>query len=85
MVSMLFVHLHIATIVQDVFLIAFHRIGPSEFRMMGVAFVLLVMYAPGLLLSIVLTMIFVVLGTLIVAIYTTQRTLGRKDMENKKG
>lgn len=84
MVSMLFVHLHIATIVQDVFLIAFYRIWPSEFRMLGVGFVLLVMYIPGFLLYVILPMILVVTVTLTVALYTTQKTLGKKDMENKK-
>jgi phosphatidylglycerophosphate synthase len=82
-VSMLFVHLHIATIVQDVFLIAFHRIWPSEFRMIGVLFVIFVIYFPSVILPMVWIWSIVVFITLILALYTTQKALWQKDMENK--
>jgi len=85
LISVLFVHLHLVTIVQDTFLISFHRFGPSEFRLFAVWAILFLMYFPivwtyALPLILVLTLLIFLL-----AMYTTQKMLAKKDMENKYG
>lgn len=83
LLTMLFVHLHIVTIVQKTFSISFHRIGPSELRMMGVVFVLLIMYMPTVVFHIVGVATIIVCIVLVRTLYTTQKLLAQKDMENK--
>jgi len=83
LISILFFHLYLVTIVQNTFLISFHRFGPSEFRLSAIWAIIILVYYPIVWMYALPLMIALILFIFILAMYRTQKMLAEKDMENK--
>jgi phosphatidylglycerophosphate synthase len=82
--NVLFFQVFVSIPVTQAFTVSFSKIGPTEYRMFGCLAILGLIYIPEILYYALPTLILILFIVLIFMIYSTQKKLWKKDMENKK-
>lgn len=83
--NILFFQVFVSIPVTQAFTISFNKIGPTEYRIFACLAILGLIYIPEMLYYVLPVLILIFFFICIWMIYSTQKKLWKKDMENKMG
>lgn len=81
--NVLFFHVFVSIPVTQVFSISFNKIWPTEYRMLACLTIIWLIYFPTVLYYLSPILLVILIASCIFMIYSTQKKLWDKDMENK--